>query len=123
MTSQAKSSTSILIATLIPILIPVLVPIAVAIIVALIPTPEGLNAQAQYFFAVFLAVVLGLILEPLPPALIGLVGVTFCAAFGLVGESGKEAQTWALSGFSNGVIWLIFAAFMFALGVCFRCLP
>ncbi len=92
------------------------IPIVIAIIVALLPTPEGLALNAQYFFAVFLGVIVALILEPIPPALIGLVGVSFCATFGLVGESAKEARNWALSGFSNGVIWLIFAAFMFALG-------
>lgn len=92
------------------------IPIIVAVVVALLPTPEGLAVNAQYFFAVFLGVIVGLILEPIPPALIGLVGVAFSATFGLVGESAKEARNWALSGFSNGVIWLIFAAFMFALG-------
>ncbi len=92
------------------------IPIIIAIIVAILPTPEGLTVNAQYFFAVFLGVIVGLILEPIPPALIGLIGVAFCATFGLVGDSAKAARTWALSGFSNGVIWLIFAAFMFALG-------
>ena len=62
-----------------------------------------------------MGVIVGLILEPIPAALIGLTGVAFCATFGLVGNS-KESIKWALSGFSNGVIWLIFAAFMFALG-------
>jgi L-tartrate/succinate antiporter len=28
----------------------------------------------------------------------------------------KAALAWALSGFSNGTVWLIFGAFMFALG-------
>ena len=92
-----------------------LLPVIVAIVVALLPTPEGLSVNAHYFFAVFLGVIVGLILEPIPAALIGLTGVAFCATFGLVGNS-KESITWALSGFSNGVIWLIFAAFMFALG-------
>ncbi|QKF80891.1 DASS family sodium-coupled anion symporter [Halarcobacter ebronensis] len=92
------------------------IPILVAVFVALLPTPEGLAVNAHYFFAVFLGVIVGLILEPIPPALIGMIGVAFCAAFGLVGDSAKAARSWALSGFSNGVIWLIFAAFMFALG-------
>ena len=94
----------------------VIIPILVAIIIALLPTPEGLSLNAQYFFAVFMAVIVGLILEPIPAALIGLTGVAFCATFGLVGETAKASRNWALSGFSNGVIWLIFAAFMFALG-------
>ncbi len=92
------------------------IPIIIAIVVALLPTPDGLAVNAHYFFAVFLGVIVGLILEPIPPALIGLTGVAFSATFGLVGDSAKAARTWALSGFSNGVIWLIFAAFMFALG-------
>jgi len=92
------------------------IPLLVVVIVALLPTPEGLAVNAHYFFAVFLGVIVGLILEPIPPALIGLTGVAFCATFGLVGDSAKAARSWALSGFSNGVIWLIFAAFMFALG-------
>jgi len=93
-----------------------IIPILVGIVVALFPTPEGLDPNAHYFFAVFLAVIVGLILEPIPAALIGLTGVAFSATFGLVGETATASRNWALSGFSNGVIWLIFAAFMFALG-------
>ena len=72
--------------------------------------------NAQYFFAIFLGVIVALILEPIPAALVGLVGVSLSATLGLVGETAKANRDWALSGFSNGVIWLIFAAFMFALG-------
>ena len=92
------------------------VPILIAVVVALLPTPDGLSANAHHFFALFLGVIVGLILEPIPPALLGLVGVSFAASFGMVGETAKASRAWALSGFSNGVIWLIFAAFMFALG-------
>jgi L-tartrate/succinate antiporter len=91
-------------------------PIIVAIIVAILPTPEGLAINAQYFFAIFLGVIVALILEPIPAALVGLIGVSLSATLGLVGETAKANRDWALSGFSNGVIWLIFAAFMFALG-------
>jgi len=91
-------------------------PILVAIIIAILPTPEGLALNAQYFFAIFLGVIVALILEPIPAALVGLVGVSLSATLGLVGETAKANRDWALSGFSNGVIWLIFAAFMFALG-------
>jgi len=91
-------------------------PILVAVVVAILPTPEGLAVNAQYFFAIFLGVIVALILEPIPAALVGLIGVSFSATFGLVGETAKANRDWALSGFSNGVIWLIFAAFMFALG-------
>ena len=57
-----------------------------------------------------------MILEPFPPAFIGLLGVTICASFNLVGKTPSDSINWALSGFSNQVIWLIFASFMFALG-------
>jgi L-tartrate/succinate antiporter len=97
-------------------IVKVIIPILVTIIISILPTPEGLDTNAQYFFAVFMGVIVGLILEPIPAALIGLVGVSFSATFGLVSENPKESISWALSGFSNGVIWLIFAAFMFALG-------
>jgi len=93
-----------------------IIPVLVAIIIAILPTPEGLDPNAHYFVAVFIGVIVGLILEPIPAALIGLIGVSFSATFGLVGETAKASRSWMLSGFSNGVIWLIFAAFMFALG-------
>ena len=93
-----------------------LIPILIGIFVVLLPTPEGLSTNAHQFFAVFLAVIIALILEPIPAALIGLVAVIFSASFGLVETTAKANRDWALSGFSNGVIWLIFAAFMFALG-------
>ncbi|MCG3720747.1 anion permease, partial [Aliarcobacter butzleri] len=91
------------------------VPIIVAIALWFVPAPEGLTQNAWHFLAIFFAVVVGLILEPVPAALVGFAGVSFVAVLGLVGNS-KESITWALSGFSNSVIWLIFAAFMFALG-------
>jgi L-tartrate/succinate antiporter len=95
--------------------IKLIIPVAVLVIFWFIPAPEGLSANAWHFMAIFFAVVVGLIIEPVPAALIGFVGISLVAALGLVGNP-KESITWALSGFSNSVIWLIFAAFMFALG-------
>jgi L-tartrate/succinate antiporter len=105
-----------------------LAPIAVAIVLALLPAPEGLAPHAWYFFALFAAVIVGLMLEPLPGGAIGLIGVTLVAVLApwvlfapaeLAKPGFKPANaalTWALSGFSNGTVWLIFGAFMFALG-------
>jgi len=50
-------------------------PIAVAVVLAIIPPPEGLAQHAWYFFAIFAGVIVGLMLEPLPGAAIGLIGV------------------------------------------------
>lgn len=103
-------------------------PIAVAIIIALSPAPEGLEQHAWYFFAIFAAVIVGLMLEPLPGGAIGLIGVTVVtvlAKYTLFGpaelaktgfSAPSAAINWALSGFSNSTVWLIFGAFMFALG-------
>ena len=106
----------------------VLAPIAVAVILALLPAPEGLAPHAWYFFAIFAGVIVGLMLEPLPGGAIGLIGVTLVTVLApwvlyapaeLAKPGFKPANaalTWALSGFSNSTVWLIFGAFMFALG-------
>ena len=91
-------------------------PIIVILIVWFIPAPEGLSANAWHFMAIFFGVVVGLIVEPVPAALVGLVGISLVAVLGLMDTSAKVNIKWALSGFSNTVIWLIFAAFMFAMG-------
>lgn len=96
--------------------IKMLIPILVLLVVWFIPVPQGLSVGAWHFMAIFLAVIVGLILEPVPAALVGLVGVSLAALLGLVGKTSGANIKWALSGFSNGTIWLIFAAFMFAMG-------
>jgi L-tartrate/succinate antiporter len=99
-----------------------LAPVLLGLIIWLLPAPEGLSSATWTYFAVFAAVVLGLVLEPVPPALIGLIGVTLASVLRLVpltpgkAPSAGDAIKWCLSGFSNGTVWLIFAAFMFALG-------
>lgn len=103
-------------------------PPVVALVLALIPAPEGLAPHAWYYFAIFAGVITGLILEPLPGAAVGLIGVSVVMVLGpwvhfspeqLAAEDfkpAKEAIKWGLSGFANTTVWLIFAAFMFALG-------
>jgi len=172
-----------------------LIPILVALAIWAIPTPSGLEAYAWQYFAIFVGVVVALILEPIPAAAVGLVGVVLCASLMLVpapeppkppappkADVAKPADApkppdgvkapdaakpappapakaeapkadalkadaakadaakpdaakpdaakpaakkppkpsdeikWALAGFSNGTVWLIFIAFMFALG-------
>jgi L-tartrate/succinate antiporter len=105
-----------------------LAPIALAIVLAVIPPPDGLPQHAWWYFAIFAGVILGLVLEPLPGGAIGLIGVAvvtvlapfvYLAPDALAKAGSKwpaEAIRWALSGFSNTTVWLIFGAFMFALG-------
>jgi L-tartrate/succinate antiporter len=103
-------------------------PILVTLIVLLTPIPEGLPQHAWYYFAVFIGVIVGLILEPLPGSVVAMIGL---AVIGILApwvlfspeqladpqfKYPAKALSWVVSGFSNSVIWLIFAAFMFGLG-------
>ena len=157
------------------------VPVLIAVLLAILPVPDGLTPNAWYYFAIFAAVVAGLILEPIPAAAIGVIGVTLATSLLLVApppskpvktvtdkpaavvtdnapkgvssgqvsvsskdNAGKIASSdapagkpagppppavapskgltpadaikWALSGFSDGTVWLIFVAYMFAMG-------
>ena len=103
-------------------------PIVVALIVAIIPPPAGLPQYAWYYFAIFAGVIVGLMFEPLPGGAIGLIAVTLVARLSeyvlyspeQLAKPGfnplNASLSWALSGFSNSTVWLIFGAFMFALG-------
>jgi L-tartrate/succinate antiporter len=105
-----------------------LVPIAVTLALALVPHPANLAPHAWYYFAIFAGVIVALMLEPLPGGAVGWIGITIVAVLSPYALFSPEelakpgfkaynaALTWALSGFANTTVWLIFAAFMFALG-------
>lgn len=104
------------------------VPAAVTITIALVPSPDGLAPHAWYFFALFAGIVVGLMTEPLPGPAVSLIGVTLITVLApwvlfspdelaAAGFDATDASlAWALSGFSNSTVWLIFGAFTFALG-------
>jgi L-tartrate/succinate antiporter len=94
----------------------ILVPLAVAGVLLAIPVPQGLAPKAWYYFALFAAVIVGLITEPIPGSIIGLLGVSLAAVLQLVSPKPGDSVNWALSGFSNSTIWLIFIAYIFGLG-------
>ena len=93
-----------------------LVPIAMGAVVLVIPTPAGLTPAAWHYFALFVAVIGGLITEPLPGPAVGFVGVALAVALRFFGKTPAEALRWGLGGFANDTVWLIFAANMFAVG-------
>jgi L-tartrate/succinate antiporter len=99
-----------------------IIPLAVGAGILLIPTPQGLPFATWAFFAVFLTMVAALVLEPIPSPLCGLLAVIASMVFRLVpsapgkAASASDAIKWGLSGFSDATVWLIFAAFMFAMG-------
>ncbi len=53
-----------------------LAPLAVIAIIALLPVPAGLENHTWLYFAVFTGVIVGLILEPVPGAVVAMVGST-----------------------------------------------
>ncbi len=61
-----------------------LLPILTALALWAIPTPQGLEPFAWQYFSIFVGVVVALILEPIPAAAVGLVGVVLCASLMLV---------------------------------------
>ena len=105
-----------------------LAPVVAAAALALLPVPAGLPHHAWYFFSIFVGVIVGLVLEPLPGASIAIVGVTLIAALDRfvlfsprqLSEPGfrpaSAAINWALSGYSSPTVWLILGAFLLALG-------
>ena len=92
------------------------IPAGVGAAIVLLPVPQGLTPAAWRYFALFTAVVAGLMLEPVPAPAVGFIGMALGAASGLVASQPDASLRWALSGFANGTVWLVFSAFMFALG-------
>ncbi|ENX6071429.1 TPA: anion permease [Salmonella enterica subsp. enterica serovar Enteritidis] len=105
-----------------------LAPLVVMGVMLLIPVPDGMPPQAWHYFAVFVAMIVGMILEPIPATAISFIAVTICVigsnyllfdaseladpAF----NASKQALKWGLAGFSSTTVWLVFGAFIFALG-------
>jgi L-tartrate/succinate antiporter len=106
----------------------IVLPLAVAAGLAILPAPAGLAPHAWLYFAIFSGVVAALVTEPLPNPAVGLIGVTTVAVLGrFVLQSpadlakpgfnpASDAVSWALSGFASNTVWLVGAAFMFAMG-------
>jgi len=82
--------------------------IAVGAIIWFAPVPQGIALNAWHLFAIFVATILGLILQPLPMGAMVLIAVITTA----LTETLSIGD--ALNGFSNPTVWLIFVAFLFA---------
>jgi L-tartrate/succinate antiporter len=91
-------------------------PLMVGVLIASLPVPGGLTPIAWRYFALFAAVIAGLIAEPVPAPAVAFVGMTVAATARLVADDTDASLRWAISGFANSTVWLVFAAFMFALG-------
>jgi anion transporter len=91
-------------------------PLVVWLVIYVIPTPAGLNANQWHYFAVFAAVIAGLVLESMPVGAVGLIGLTVACVLGYVESDPNKSLRWALSGFAEGTVWLIVGAFIFSIG-------
>jgi len=86
------------------------VAVGAGLLIWLIPAPEGVQPAAWQLLAIFVATIVGIVLEPLPMGAIAILGITAVTLTDTltVGD--------ALSGFGNRVIWLVVAAFFIARG-------
>ena len=84
--------------------------VLVGLIIWFLPVPTGVKPEAWKLFAIFVATILGFILQPMPIGAIALISVGITGFLKVV----KPADI--LSGFGNTTIWLIVSAFLFAKG-------
>src|SRR6185369_2158016 len=93
-----------------------IVPLALGVGIVVVPAPHGLTPSAWHFFALFVATIAALVTEPIPSPVIGLLGVTIAALLGLVAPDPAGSIRWALTGFADSTVWLMFVVLMLALG-------
>ncbi|MFT3861004.1 DASS family sodium-coupled anion symporter [Micropruina sp.] len=104
-----------------------------ALIIALIPDPAGVEQGGMIMLGIFVGTIVGFILQPLPNAPVGLIGVAAAMIAGThwvpshvdadTGKTVAAAMQWgplttqeALAGFGDSTAWLIAAAFIIADG-------
>jgi L-tartrate/succinate antiporter len=91
-------------------------PLVVWLAILLIPHPAGISRNGWHYLGLFAGVIVALVLEPLPPAAVGLIVVTAATMLGDVVPKPADAIKWGLSGFSDGTVWLIFGALTLSIG-------
>ena len=84
----------------------------VGAVIYFIPAPEGVDPRGMHMLGIFVATILGLILQPLPTPSVALIGLATAMITGAMDVKSGEA----LSGFSNSAVLLIVAAFFIADG-------
>ena len=77
-----------------------LAPVIITVVLALLPVPSGLAPHAWYFFSIFVGVIVGLVLEPLPGAAIAVIGMTVVTVLGRF--AAVQSSTIVGGGFSSG---------------------
>jgi divalent anion:Na+ symporter, DASS family len=81
------------------------------VVISALPPPEGVTYQGWLLFAIFIATIIGSIIQPLPGSAMVLLGVVATVVTGAL----KPAE--ALKGYSEPVVWLVLAAFFLSCGM------
>ena len=76
--------------------------------VALIPVPDGITRGGWNLLAIFVATIVGSIVQPIPAAAIVLMAITLVALVGAL------PVTEALAGWADPVVWIVLPAFFIA---------
>ena len=85
--------------------------IGCGVLIAVIPPPEGVTREAWTLLAVFIATIVGSIVQPLRGSAMVLLGVVATVVTGALKPSD------ALKGYSEPVVWLVLAAFFLSCGM------
>ncbi len=93
-----------------------LAPFLVCALIFALPVPTGLDRAQWTYFAIFGGAIAGLVFESAAPGAVGFVAMTAAAVLGLVEKDPAKSLRWALHGFSDPTVWLIFGAFVFSTG-------
>lgn len=88
-----------------------LIVVGVGVIIYILPRPEGITRESWTLLAIFIATIVGSIVQPLTAGAIVLMGVMATVVFGAL----KPAD--ALKGYSEPVVWLVLAAFFLSIAM------
>jgi DASS family divalent anion:Na+ symporter len=88
-----------------------LIVVGCGVLVALLPAPEGVTPQGWRLFAIFIATIVGSVVQPLPGAAVVLFGVIATVVFKALSPID------ALKGYDDPVVWLVLAAFFLSCGM------
>lgn len=86
--------------------------LVVGAVIFFIPPPEGVDPRGMHMLGIFVATIIGLILQPLPTPSLTLIGLAVAMVTGTMSVPEGEA----LAGFANSTVLLIVAAFFIADG-------
>jgi len=85
-------------------------PLLVGLLIWFSPVPQGVDPNAWHLLAIFVATIVGIIMQPMPMGAVAFIAIVLTALTGVL--TIRES----LSGFGNPVIWLIVCAFMISRG-------